>query len=150
MTGIVRDARPPLTLVRILNPIMRAVLRTPLAVLVRPFALIEFTGRRSGKRYLVPVGWHRANDDEVVFSPAAWRVNFEGGIPVTVRYRGRRRAMTGTLVSDPEQVAVALQDLFDAGGSARQVGIAVPGGHTITADDVRHVNRAAIFFTIAD
>ena len=48
MTAVARDARPPLALVRVINPTMRVVLRTPLGRLVRPVALLDFTGRRSG------------------------------------------------------------------------------------------------------
>ena len=99
MTAVVRDAHPPAVLVRVLNPIMRTLLRTPLGRLVRPFALIEFAGRRSGRRYRVPVGWHHADGVTVVFTPAPWRVNFSAGAPATVHYRGRTRPMTGMVVS---------------------------------------------------
>ncbi len=69
-TDVARDARPPLILVRVMNPIMRVVLRTVLGRLVRPFALLEFTGRRSGRRFLVPVGWHEIDSGHFAFTPA--------------------------------------------------------------------------------
>src|SRR4051794_21368801 len=49
---VARDAKPPLALVRMMNPVLRLLLRTPLARALRPFALLEFTGRRSGRRLL--------------------------------------------------------------------------------------------------
>ena len=140
------DGRPPLALVRMLNPIMRAVLRSPLGSAVKPFALLEFTGRRSGRRYRVPVGWYDADGRAVVFSPAGWRVNFDGGRDATVRHRGRTHRMTGTLVREPATVAAALQSTVRGGVSAKQIGIAMPSDHTITAADVVHLDRAAIFF----
>jgi hypothetical protein len=56
--GVVRDGRPPAMLVRLLNPVARVVLRTPFGRIVKPVALLQFTGRRSGRRYVIPVGLH--------------------------------------------------------------------------------------------
>lgn len=145
--AVASDARPPLLLVRLLNPVMRIVLRTPLGRVVRPFALLEFEGRRTGRRYRVPVGWHEIESGHVVCTPAPWRVNFRDGIPVTVRYRGHRRELTGTLDDDPEHVAAALRSLADRCGSLRPVGVDVPPGHHITAADVLALDRALIRFT---
>lgn len=142
-----RDARPPLTLVHLLNPVMRIVLRTPLGRLVRPFALLEFDGRRSGRHHRIPVGWHEVDSGHVVCTPARWRVNFRDGIPVTVRFRGRREELTGTLDDDPEQVAATLRSLASRRGSLRPVGIDVPRGQHITAADVLALDRALIRFT---
>ena len=146
MTTAVRDARPPTVVIRVLNPIMRTVLPTPLGRLVRPFALLEFSGRRSGRRYRVPAGWHHAESGPVVITPAPWRINFADGARVTVRYRGRTQQMTGTLVTDPVAVAQALQWMFDAGTSPRNLGINMPEGHRITASDVASLDRAMIRF----
>ena len=145
-TDVARDARPPLILVRLMNPIMRVVLRTALGRLVHPFALLEFTGRRSGRRFLVPVGWHEIDSGHVVFTPAPWRVNFRSGHPVTVRFRGQHQSLTGVLDDDPERVALALQSLADRRGSLRAVGIDIPARHRVTAADVAAVDRAVIRF----
>ena len=145
-TIIASDARPPLILVRVMNPIMRVVLRTPLGRLVRPFALLEFTGRRSGRRFLVPVGWHEIDSRHVAITPAPWRVNFRDGIPVTVWFRAQRQDLIGVLDDDTDRVAVALQSLADRRGSLRPVGVDIPPGHRVTAADVAAVDRAVIRF----
>jgi hypothetical protein len=145
--ALARDTRPPRLLVELMNPVMRIVLRSPLGRLVRPFALLEFNGRRTGHRYRVPVGWHEIDSGPIVCTPASWRVNFRDGIPVTVRFRGRRQRFTGTLEADPERVAATLQSLADRRGSLRPVGVDLPPGHRITATDVRAVDRALIRFT---
>jgi hypothetical protein len=145
MTAVVRDARPPMALIRALNPIMRLVLPTPLGRLVRPFALLEFTGRRTGGRYRVPVGWHESSSGPVVLTPAAWRANFRGGARVTTHHRGRRREMIGTLVTDPEAVGAELQWMFANGTSPGILGLDVPPGHVLTASDVVAVDRALIY-----
>jgi hypothetical protein len=144
VTAAVRDARPPLAVIRVLNPIMRFVLRTPLGGIVRPFALLEFSGRRSGRRYRVPVGWHESDGGPVVLTPAPWRTNFTGGARTTAHYRGRRYEMTGTLVTDPAAVAAVLQSMFVSGTSPRRMGLDVPPGHVMTASDVALLERAMI------
>lgn len=146
MSAGARDARPPLVLVRLMNPIMRLVLRTRLGWLVRPFALLEFDGRRSGRRYRVPVGWHEIDGGEAVFTPAAWRTNFRGGNGAIVWYRGGRRHLTGALDVDPERVAADLQSLAERRGSLRPVGIALARDRRVTALDVEAVDRAVIRF----
>jgi hypothetical protein len=146
MTVAARDARPPLSLVRMMNLIMRVFLRTPLGRMVRPFALLEFTGRRSARRFLVPVGWHEIDSGHVAFTPAPWRAHFRNGIPVTVWLRGQRQNLIGVLDDDPEQVAVALQSLADHRGSLRPIGVDIPAGHRLTAADVAAVDRAVIRF----
>lgn len=146
MTMVVRDARPPAALIRVLNPIMRVVLRTPLGRLVKPFALLEFTGRRSGRRYHVPVGWHNADGVRVVLSPAPWRANFAPSARAVVRYRGRVHDMTGTLISDPTQVARYVAAVLAGGTPVRQIGLQMPPGHTISVADITSVDRKIIRF----
>ncbi len=142
------DARPPVLLVRLMSPVMRAILPTPLGRLVRPFALLVFEGRRSGRRFSVPVGYHEVDGERMVFSPALWRVNFRDGLPVIVWFRGRRASLTGTLDDDPQSVAASLRALARSrDGSLGAVGVKVPPGHEMTAADVVVVDRAAIRFT---
>ena len=144
VTAPVRDARPPLALVRVMNPTLRLLLRTPLGRLVRPFGLLEFYGRSSGRHYRVPVGVHRIDDELAVFSPAAWRQNFAGGRSATLRFRGRTSAVTGVLVAEPTAVAALLCSLEAGGTPLTRVGLRVEPGHDLDADDVVAVDRAAI------
>jgi hypothetical protein len=144
--GRVRDAKPPLLLVRMMNPVLRLLLRTPVGRAIRPFALLEFAGRRTGRRFLVPVGWHSLPTGTVVFTPAPWRANFAGGIPVTVHHAGRHLALTGTLETDPDRVAAAMRSLVALRGSLRRIGVELPAGTQLTAADVRAVDRSLITF----
>lgn len=143
---LVQDARPPLLLIRALNPIMRLLLPTPAGRLIRPFALLEFEGRRSRRRFRVPVGWHHIDGKPVVFTPAPWRENFRGGRAVTIWHRGHRIDTTATLNDDPGYVAAALQTLAAARGSLRAVGVRMPPGRHLTAADAAAVDRAVIRF----
>ena len=150
MTTVVRDARPPSLLIKVLNPIMRIVLSSSLGGLVKPFGLVEFSGRSTGRRYRVPVGVYRLGAIPVVFTPAAWRANFEGGAPAVVHHLGRAHAMTGELVRDPAQVAAGLRGVIATGASTRLLGLDVPPGHEIEASDVVLVDRAMIEFHPAE
>jgi hypothetical protein len=143
---LVRDARPPLVLIRMMNPILRVLLATRAGRFIRPLALIEFAGRRTGRRYRVPVGWHRAGEEEIVFTPAPWRINFAGGAAVMVHHLGRSQAMHATLDADPSSVARILKAFLDGGGSPRQIGLRIAKGHEITPAEVASVARAAIRF----
>jgi hypothetical protein len=145
-TGPVRDARPPEPLVRALNPFVRRALRSPLGRRIRPLALLEYVGRRSGVRRRVVAAWHELDGRGFVVTPAGWQANFVGGAPALVRHCGRTTAMTGTVQSDPVAVARTLQQLFDAGDQARTVGLAVDDGHAVTPDDVIAVRRTIVWF----
>lgn len=147
MTAVARDAKPPLLLVKAMNPIMRLVLRTPLGRAVRPFALLEFEGRRSGRRLRVPVGYHEIDEGRVVFTPAPWRANFRDGRRVTVYFRGRRAHVVGTLDERPAQVAAAFGSLLERHGSLRRIGVEIPAGHQPTPADARAVDRCLIRFS---
>lgn len=146
MSTPVRDARPPTMLLAMINPVMRIVLRTPAGRLAGGLALLQFEGRKSRRRYRVPVGWHNAYGEGTVFTPAPWRTNFAEGAPVTVWHRGRRRLLVGTLVVNPEVVAEALEAAFAEGASPRALGLNIDRGHILTRSDVTSVNRAMIRF----
>ena len=80
---------------RLVNPVVRTVARTPAhRLLGRRLVLLQYTGRRTGRRRELPVMSARAEDDLVVVvgQPAAktWWRNF-GSTPqdVTVRADGQ-------------------------------------------------------------
>jgi hypothetical protein len=146
IAGEVRDARPPAVLLRVTNPILKTLLRTPLSRVIRPLALIEFRGRRTGRRRRVVVAWHVIDGAPVVVTPAPWRVNFIDGAPVTVRWRGRREHYTGTLDDDPAVVAQTIDAALHDGTSARALALRIPDGHVITEDDVTRTDRAIVHF----
>ena len=142
----VRDARPPAAVLRVTNPILKGLLRTPLGRAIRPLALIEFLGRRSGRLIRVVVAWHMLDGEPVVITPASWRVNFTDGAPATVRWRGHGQRYVGTLEVDPDAVAKAIDTVLRAGTSARALALRVPTDHVVTGDDVVRTRRAVVRF----
>ncbi|MEP6527394.1 MAG: hypothetical protein ABJA86_09530 [Nocardioidaceae bacterium] len=146
MSTGVRDARPPRAVLRLLNPIVKALLRTRASRAIPQIALLEFCGRRSGRRLSVVVGWHALHNARVVFTPAPWRWNFAGGAAASVRWRGRDEDHVGTLELDPATVARAIDVVLRAGTSPRALGLRVSAGHTVTAGDVLRTRRAMVLF----
>jgi len=77
-----------------MNPIVRSILRSPVHWLLSPgLMLLTVTGRRTGKVYTIPVGYHETDDAIVVLVSEApskvwWRNYLEPG-PVGLRVRGR-------------------------------------------------------------
>ena len=148
MAAAVRDARPT-AMIATLNPLLAFLLQTPLARFLKPFALIEFKGQKSGRRYRIPVGWYESDGVGQVFTPAKWRNNFRSSPETKVRYRGKTRTFRGTLVNDPAVVARSLDSLLTNGIAPRMLGLDVPKSHRITVEDVQAVRRALIEFRSA-
>jgi F420H(2)-dependent quinone reductase len=80
---------------RAVNPVLRTVLRSPLHGLAsRRFALITYTGRRSGREYTIPT-FYRDKGDEVTIAVGwpdrkVWWRNLTGdGGDVRLLIRGR-------------------------------------------------------------
>jgi hypothetical protein len=146
VTAVVRDARPPRTILRLVNPVLARVLQSPLGRFVKPLALIEFAGRRSGRRRRVIVGWHELGGAHLVFTPASWRVNFTDGAHAMIRSRGQQHDELGTLVSEPSAVADAINASLASGVSARALALVVPAGHSVTPEDVIATNRRFVRF----
>ena len=144
--ALLQDARPPEALMRIVNPLVRLLLRTPASRCIRPLALVEFRGRHTGLRRRVVVGWHIVEGTPVVVTPAGWRVNFTGGHEARVRWRGHRGVFMGTLDADPDSVAHVVNTLVRGGTSARSLALRIPAAHVVTAADVTATRRAAIRF----
>ena len=75
------------------NRVVRGLLRTPLlsrAVGSR-LVTVYVTGRKSGRRYTVPVAYTRQGDDLLIGTPFGWGRNLRTGEPVQIRLKGRLR-----------------------------------------------------------
>jgi hypothetical protein len=111
MTGAVTIQDPPRLVLRTLNPIMRSVLRSPLHPAVdKTVILLHITGRRTGRRYAIPVGRRNVDGQLAAFTHAPWRLNLRGGADIDVTHDGRREAMRAELVEDPASVAAVFDD----------------------------------------
>src|SRR3954447_6998265 len=94
------------------NPLVRWLLRSPLHPLVsRRLALITYTGRRSGSRHTIPVGYQSV-DRQVTITVASpdrklwWRSLTGTGAAVVLVVRGRRRTGHAVATRDDDRVLV--------------------------------------------
>lgn len=114
------------------NPVVSAILRSPVHwLLSRRTMLLTVTGRHSGRRYTIPVGFVRQDEtlDILVTSRQrkAWWHNLEGGATVECFFEGRKfvgAAEALTMEREPRAFTLALRNYVAANrNAARAVGI---------------------------
>ena len=102
----VTTSHPPERLLRAANPVVRFLLRTPLAGSARrQLMVLNFTGRKTGRRYSIPVSAHRIDNTLYAIANAGWKANFRDGATAEVLYDGKTTNMRGELIRDPAAVA---------------------------------------------
>ena len=145
MTSTVRRSVPPPALVKMGNPLVRMLLGSPLhGGLDDSFLVLHLTGRKTGRRYDIPVGYVDMEGKLTVVTVARWRVNLRGGADVEVTLRGRLRPMHALLDEDPAAVAVSYQTLISRLGWAkarRHLGISVRDGRPPTVLELKDAAR---------
>jgi hypothetical protein len=141
MTTTVKRSVPPAAVVRAINPLARALMRSPAHGLVdKSVVVLHVTGRKTGRVYDIPIGYTEIERQLVLVTIARWRVNLRGGADVDVTLRGRRRPMRAVLEEDPCAVAVAYKNVIDHLGwttASKHLGISVPGDREPTAVELR-------------
>jgi hypothetical protein len=117
---------------------VRPILRSRLGARAPGLALLELTGRRSGRRYAVPVDYYEVDGHAAVLTASAWKANVRGGADVDVVHRGVREPMRAVLVEDPEEVAEVYLTLVARVGTrrARRVGVSLAGDRMPTRDEL--------------
>lgn len=98
---------------RAINPFVSMILRSRLhRMLSGRLMLLTFAGRKTGRRYTIPVGYTREGDALVLFSSYTWWKNLRGGPPVMLRLQGRERTGRAEVIEDPAAVAEELERLI--------------------------------------
>ena len=103
-TAAIDAAHPPEVILGTLNPILRRALRTSLGGRIKEFMLVNFTGRKSGRRFSVPVSAHLLDGNLYVVLEAQWKYNFRDGADAEVYHLGKRATMHGQLITDAPAV----------------------------------------------
>ena len=138
----VERVHPPDWLMRVVNPVMRRVVaKRSHTKLGEQLLILEFAGRRSGRQFRIPVGYHLRDGQPILLTNSGWRHNFRGGRDVRLVYRGQRRRARATLVSSPRTVAAYYDQRIRAlgvRGAQRRLGIRV------------HVDRAPTVAELED
>jgi len=98
------------------NRLIQGLLRTPLLCRVVGSRLVTLyvVGRKSGRRYIVPVAYTRHDGILLIGTPFAWGRNLRTGEPVDIRLKGQRRTADVQVFTDEagvtENYAVMARD----------------------------------------
>ena len=104
---------------RAMNSVLRRLLGTPLGRPLTDFMVLNFAGRKSGRRFAIPVSAHVIDETLYALANAGWKVNFRGGTPVQVVRGGKTTAMYGELIEDPEVIADLCRRAATAYGASK-------------------------------
>jgi deazaflavin-dependent oxidoreductase (nitroreductase family) len=91
------------------NRVVRGLLRTPLLSRAAGSRLVTLyiVGRKSGRRYTIPVAYTRDKGDLLIGTPFGWGRNLRTGEPVEIRLKGRRRQADVRVYKDEAEVVAA-------------------------------------------
>ncbi|MFN8483605.1 MAG: nitroreductase/quinone reductase family protein [Anaerolineae bacterium] len=106
--------RPPLAAMRVMNPVMKTLLRSPLhRPMSKRLIVLSFTGRKSGKSYSIPVGYVQTDPTTLLTATnSAWWKNLRGGAKVKVRLRGKSYTAVTNVTTDVEGLQKDFRDLL--------------------------------------
>lgn len=98
---------------RLWNPIMRRLFDSPVHwPLSRWFAVIAWTGRRTGRRHSTPVSYVREGSTAYVTTGDRWWRNLIGGAPVAMRIVGHWQEGIAAPVTDQADSRAEHERLF--------------------------------------
>lgn len=91
------------------NRVMRTMLRVPLVSKLpgRRLVLLEIVGRRSGKRYELPVAYTQQGADLLVGTPFAWGRNLRTGDTINIVLMGTPQQADVVAITDHDGVIEA-------------------------------------------
>ncbi len=109
-TQSVETALPPKAIRRVWEPILKRILASPLhGMMSKNLMLIHVTGRKTGKRYTLPVPYSQEEKTLVVMAAGVWWKNLRGGAPVKVRLRGQDYDGYAEVYEDTESITTEVR-----------------------------------------
>ena len=145
-----------LWLFRMGNPLMRALLRSPLhGLLSGMLMLLSYTGRKSSRTYTIPIGYFDWDADELMaFTSARWWTNLRDGAPVTLLLKGQRLQAVPTVIHEREAVIGTVEDFIKRRGraTARKLPLGLPTDREPTLAELRAIpsNSTFVRFKISE
>lgn len=141
------------TLYKLINPIVKSILRSPLhGLMSRNTILLEFTGRKSGKTYTTPVSYHEVNGSLRCFTEREnrWWRNLEQGEHVRLTLRGRDCVGSPRVrADDSPELGAALRDfLIATPRDASHAGVAFGPDGEPNASDIDAAIQNLVLITI--
>jgi len=124
-------AHPPDALLKVVNPALRFLLKTPLGGALNQFMVLNFTGRKSGRSFSIPVSAHHLDGALYAILEAQWKYNFRDGAPAEVTTGGKTTRMRGELITDTATVADIVHRIasnYGAKKAQQSMGLKFQGG----------------------
>jgi hypothetical protein len=123
---------------RLGNVFMRALIRSPLGPRMQGLSVLTVTGRKTGRRYAIPVSVIDLDGSPIILTASPWKANLRGGADVEVRAGRTIRPMRATLVEDPELVAEIYEKLPPSVGvpHAKRLGLVLAGDRAPTHQEL--------------
>jgi len=127
------------------NPIMVWMLYSPLqGMLSGNMMVLDYTGRKSGKAYRLPVSYKRIDDTLLTgsYKRRTWWRNLRGGVPVTVRLQGKDINGQAEVIEDEQGVMIGITAYI--GGdprTARMFGVKLGSDGQPDSESLRQVAR---------
>ena len=98
-TATVSRRVPPQRLVDLANPAVRGLAASPAhSLLDRTTLVLHVTGRRTGRRYDLPVSFVKMGGEFLVVTQHRWRVNLRGGAEIELTHATSRLAAVAAAI----------------------------------------------------
>ena len=137
---------------RILNPIMKTILKSPLhKVVSEQIMIITFLGAKSGKEYSTPVSYSREGDKVTCFTHAIWWKNFNTRADVKLRIQGQDLiGHAEAITDDPDRTTAGLaRHILAVPFDAKYYGITFDSDGQPDMDQVKQGAAEAVMIQIS-
>lgn len=106
ITNPIEPRAQKLKMQSLVNRILRGLLSTPLLcrVVGKRLVTLYVVGRKTGRRYVLPVAYVRDGDALLIGTPFGWVRNLRTDEPITVRFKGKRRVAGVHVYADEPDV----------------------------------------------
>ena len=138
------------------NTLVIWLLKSPFhGLMSRNTVLIEYVGRKTGKRYIVPVNFVRVegeDGDHVLITSErgrTWWRNLRGGSPVDIQLQGMHLTATARSQEEIQEVKAGLMTYFaHAPGSARYFEVGFDEGGDPKIEDVARAAQERVIIDV--
>ena len=140
----------PKSAYRIVNPIIKLILRSPFhRVLSHAMMVLTFKGRKSGRFISTPVGYTHKGNYLVVFTFGNWWKNLRNHAEVIVRLQGKDVKGKAHIITNLNTVGEMVNRVFEARGDemAKRMGFErIPVG--ASPEEIRKKSQDLVFIQI--